>query len=170
MSNDDWLKNLQSMRSEEKKVEDSAEAEKKAWEDLREKHKEERQKIMELLNVELKKVVDVFDNPSLEKLERPTVEDSGNSVSLKMPIRDGGTYIDLHISFFPHLTMNGYGLEIYEQSYDHVQEKHFERKTSIQPSIDAKKIQDRVANFLNDRKWLMERFAEKQKRYRQEWG
>ena len=169
MSGDDWLLKVQKMKQKEKEIEANLEVDRKTWEELKEKYKNEASKILGLLNRELKKVVEVYTDPSLGDYDKPKVEGDYRYVSLSIPIVHGGSYGSSHysfgISFWLKLTENGYLLEVIKSMYSVRDYRPYEYKGFVQPPVTEESIQKEVMDVLQARNEAIRVMAEKDKHF-----
>jgi hypothetical protein len=159
LSSEDWLSKIKQEKQKENDIGADVERDKRAWEAHREKHKDEAKKIIELLNSELKKVAEVYTEPSMRDFDKPKVEGSDQFVQLSAPIVRTGSYQGYSISFMLKLTEKGYGLSVSGGSGNF-----------IPPPVTLEAIQKEVLSFLQRRREEVTRMAEQEKRFRREMG
>jgi len=168
LSSEDWLSKIKQEKQKEDSINANVEADKKAWEAHREKHKDEAKRIIELLNSELRKVVEVYTDPSMQDYTNPSmqlyakpfmqdyakpkVEGSDLYVRLSISIARTNCYQGCLISFFLKLTEKGYGLNVLGGS-----------SNFIPPPVTAEAIQKEVMYALQRRSEEVARMANQEK-------
>ena len=159
MSNDEWLSKIKQEKQKENNIEVDVEADKKAWEAHRENHKDEAKRIIEWLNSELRKVAEVYTDPSMQDINKPKVGGSDQYVQLSIPIVRTGLYQGYSISFSLKLAEKGYGLNVFGGSCGF-----------IPPPVTLEAIQKEVLYFLQRRSEMVAQMAEQEKRFHKQTG
>lgn len=150
---DEWAEELKKMKEEEeRKIQESKTKE----EQLREKYKGDIKKTMDMIRAQCESVVEVFVEHA-----KSTVNETAKIVSLKLPIPNVAS---LELTFRLILTKSGYAVKVTREIYDHVQERVAPFSRTIQPPIDVQKIRGAIREFLEERKYAIERVEEKRRR------